>query len=115
MGRTGRAPRPRVAILVTAWDLLNAEEADAGPMEYLTREYPLFAGRIAHTESLDVAVFAVSVVGGDFADLQFRREFLADGEVARRGFVVTERSGRPEVVTDLTLPLEWVLSSEDGQ
>ena len=115
LGKAYPNRRARVAVLVTAWDRLNSEEAAAGPRAFLEREYPLFAGRIAHSERVDVAVFGVSVVGGDFADPNFRQEFMTDGHIGGRGCVVSERGGKIEETKDLTMPVDWVLSSEDGQ
>ena len=115
MGRAEGARRRRVAVLVTAWDLLNEEEAEAGPTGWLEREFPLFAGRILDVDGLDVAVFGVSVVGGDFADPEFRERFLAGDGIKRHGCVVRDRGGEIEQTSDLTMPVEWVLSSADGQ
>ena len=115
LGKAHRNRRARVAVLVTAWDRVNSEEAAAGPRAYLEKEYPLFAGRIADSERVDAAIFGVSVVGGDFADPEFRQEFLTDSHIGGRGFVVSERDGTVEETKDLTMPVDWVLSGEDGQ
>ena len=104
--------RPRVAVLVTAWDRVNNEEAAAGPRAFLERDFPLFAGRIANSRRVETGVFGVSVVGGDFdADPAFKQEFLAEGGIRGRGYVVTERDGKVKKTKDLTMPVDWVLSS----
>ena len=36
--------KSRVAVIVTAWDLLDDDRAAAGPRAYLEKEYPLFYG-----------------------------------------------------------------------
>ena len=114
LGTAYEGKRPRVAVLVTAWDLVNSEEAQAGPRAFLEREYPLLAGRITHSERVDATIFGVSIVGGDLdADPGFRQRYLTDEHM--RGSVVTEYEGRLEKTTDLTTPVAWVLASEDGQ
>jgi hypothetical protein len=100
--------RPRVAILVTAWDRLDAERAAAGPTAYLTAEYPLLAGRLRDISKFDVRVFGVSVVGGDFVDEEFKQIFFHT-DLKSAGFVVQERQGRIEKKQDLTLPVAWIV------
>ena len=100
--------KPRVAILVTAWDRLDADTAAMGPSVYLSNEYPLFAGRLADTSELDVKVFGVSIVGGDFDDKDFRQQFL-DGNMNAFGYVVHNISGKQCTEHDVTVPVAWVL------
>ena len=64
LGKALPEARRRVAVLVTAWDRLNQEEAAGGPRAFLAREYPLFGGWIDDTGRVDAEVFGVSVVGG---------------------------------------------------
>jgi len=104
---------PRVAIIVTAYDLLDPEMAELGPSRYLEREYPLFAGRLRDAKSLSTRTFGVSVVGGDLGiDEEFRSRFL-DGDVSKFGFIVTERNGAIERVSDITRPLAWLVRGDD--
>ena len=101
--------RPRVAVLVTAWDLLDRERKAAGPFSYIESEYPLFAGRIMNNEALDIKVFGTSVVGGDLErDDAFRAHFV-QGDLRSSGFVVTTNNGRSEESLDLTLPITWLI------
>ena len=103
--------RGRVAVMVTAWDLLNAEDAKPGPRAFLEREFPLFGGRIRASERVDIEVFGVSIVGGDLdTDVDFRQRFMERGDIDGCGVVVTERDGEMETTSDLTTPVEWVLS-----
>ena len=102
--------KPRVAILVTAWDLLDTQRAKLGPMAYLATEFPLLAGRLADMSKLNVQVFGMSIVGGDFIDQDFKQRFL-DGELNSFGYVVCEIDGRVQKDFDLTLPVAWVFNS----
>lgn len=98
---------PRVAVMITAWDLLDEETRAKGPRAYLEAEYPLFAGRLMDCVSLDVRCFGVSVVGGDFSDDAFKAEFF-EADVDEMGFVAFEKDGMHKE-TDLTLPVAWVV------
>ena len=109
LGKDVEVTRPRVAILITAWDILDNDQANLTPERFLAKEYPLVAGRIADTMALDVEVFGVSVVGGDFGDGDFRRSFL-DGTIDEFGYVVIGTDdGRSQRKLDLTIPVSWVL------
>ena len=111
LGKAHGDRRARVAIMVTAWDRLNCEEAKAGPRAFLEREFPLFAGRIANCRCVETEVFGVSIVGGDLdADAGFKQEFLTEGRLRGRGRVVCEREGKIDVSKDMTMPVDWVLS-----
>lgn len=103
--------KPRVAILVTAWDRLDAQCAGKGPTKYLAAEYPLFAGRIADISKLDIRVFGVSVVGGDFVDEAFTRQFFA-AELKTAGYIVQEDEGKIQKMHDVTLPVAWVVQGQ---
>jgi len=102
--------RPRVAILVTAWDRLDRETAAAGPTAYITTEYPLFAGRLKDMTKFDIRVFGVSVVGGDFLDEDFKKKFFTEN-LKTAGYIVEESQGRIETKQDLTLPVAWVVKA----
>lgn len=116
LGKAFDGRRPRVAVMVTAWDRLHKEEAEAGPSAFLAGEFPLFAGRIAHSQRIDATAFGVSVLGGDLdADPEFRQRFLMDGRMREHGCVVVEHDGSIEKTKDLTMPIDWVLASEDGR
>lgn len=104
--------RPRVAVLVTAWDLLDSEQRAAGPMAYLQKEFPLFWGRLQDCSTLDIATFGVSILGGDLsADSEFRSNFLGAVHLDDKGYVVRAREGVMQPVADTTLPLSWLLEA----
>lgn len=103
----------RVAILVTAWDRLDAETAAKGPNAYLAQHYPLFHGRLRRLNRLTAHVFGVSIVGGDFVDADFQKEYL-DGDPKAVGYVVHMDATSIKQVQDLTLPIAWVLEGSDS-
>lgn len=101
--------RPHVAVVVAAWDLLDAGVRAAGPMTYLRREFPLFAGRLADTGRLDVKLFGLSVVGGDLKDDEgFRNRFL-ERDITEQGWVVVEEDGSVRTDIDVMLPIAWAM------
>ena len=104
--------KPRLAVIVTAWDLLDNDRSTAGPESYLQREYPLFAGRLADLDRFDVTIFAMSILGGDpQADEGFRDELLDSGLKAA-GFVRFAHEGTVKEVSDVTLPIAWAIGSQ---
>jgi hypothetical protein len=104
--------KPRIAVLVTAWDLVDGVRSPAGPRAYLHEEYPLFAGRLADLDRFEVRVFAVSVFGGDpETDTKFRDELL-DSDFKTFGYVRYESDGKIVESSDLTLPVAWVIREQ---
>lgn len=103
--------KPRIAVIITAWDLLDNNRSAAGPRAYLQEEYPLFAGRLADLDRFDVAIFATSIVGGDLrADEEFRKELL-NSDFESVGFVRFDHDGAVKEVNDFTLPVAWVIGA----
>ena len=107
LGKDTGVERPRVGVLVSAWDIVDAARSSRGPRAYLEDEFPLFASRLAHTSVLDVRTFGLSVVSGDFGDDEFRTRFL-DGDIDEFGYVVTDPGAEPNR-DDVTTPIRWVL------
>ena len=101
--------KPRVAVIVTAWDLLDSERSKAGQVAYIEKEYPLFFGRIEHLEGFDVMVFGMSILGGDVkTDDRFRDHLLAS-DFQSSGYVVYCSDGQVKKKSDLTIPVAWAL------
>ncbi|MDQ0466241.1 hypothetical protein QO010_004034 [Caulobacter ginsengisoli] len=103
---------PKVAVVVTAWDLVDAQTAGRGPEAYLRKEYPLFSGRLADTGLLDIAVFGVSALGGDFADPAFKEKYFK-GQVT--GYVTTGAGKTQIVEPDITAPIAWIIAGDEDQ
>lgn len=100
--------KPRLAVLVTAWDLLDEEQSAAGPRAYLGKEYPLFAGRLADSRRCEIRVFGVSILGGDLkGDEEFREKFLESG-FDDAGYALFDEEAAVRRENDLTTPLAWV-------
>jgi hypothetical protein len=105
--------RPRLAIVVTAWDMLDAEAKEAGPLRYLEEQFPMFAGRLRTPGRFDVEVFGMSIVGGNLrgpANAHFR-ESLKRRELSEVGYTAVVRKGVVVEDPDVTLPLAWALGN----
>lgn len=101
--------RPRLSLIVTAWDLVDAGVFQQGPLAYLEREYPLVAGKLADLENLDVQIFGLSSVGGDLKhDPAFRQAFLEAGPDGQ-GWVSVADGGGWKKDFDITLPIAWAV------
>lgn len=100
--------KPRVAVVIAAWDKLDPSERASAPINYLDKQFPLFAGRLRDELDADVRVFGLSVVGGDLSEPAFRQRLLETG-VPGNGYVVVEHAGVVEEIKDVTLPIQWLL------
>ncbi len=102
---------PRLAVVVTAWDNLDAGAKAAGPTAYLRKEFPLFAGFLEDVDRLDVRVFGVSIVGGDLErDPAFKQSY--QGMImAEVGSVAFEKEGVWQVGLDVTMPVAWAIGA----
>lgn len=100
---------PRLSVVVAAWDLVDAQQFEQGPMAYIEREYPLVAGRLADINALDVQVFGLSVVGGDLKyDPEYRQAFLEEG-LDGQGWVAVQDGDTWRKDPDITLPVTWAV------
>ena len=103
--------KPRIAVIVTAWDLLDSDRSAAGPCAYLRKEYPLFAGRLADLDRFDVTIFAMSIFGGDPQADEVFRDNLLDSGLKSAGFVRFDHDGTVQEVSDITLPIAWAIGT----
>lgn len=102
--------RPRVSVVVSAWDLVDSGLFAKGPKAYLDREYPLFSGRLGDVERLDVRVFGLSVVGGDLKADAACRDAVQEHGLDGRGWVAVEDGDGNWIKDgDLTLPIAWII------
>lgn len=102
--------KPRVAVLVTAWDLLDVEGQLVAPEDYIREQFPLLSGRLRDVNDLEVRVFGVSILGGDLKeDPAFKAQFVQSASPHERGYVVISTAEGNLRVPDMTLPLAWAL------
>lgn len=102
--------KPRLAVVVSAWDLVGVDVFGRGPISYLEKEYPMLAGRIEDLSTLDVQVFGLSVVGGNLDEASFKQTFLEKG-IDGQGWVALHNAGTGAWTKDpdLTKPVAWAI------
>ena len=103
--------KPKIAVIVSAWDKMSEDDASKGPVDYLQNQFPLFAGNILDTRTADVKVFGTSILGGDFLDEVFRSEYLRS-DLDEHGYVIVEEEGVWKQVNDITIPITWLISHD---
>ncbi len=97
---------PRVAVIITAWDMLPPERAEEPPEAFLEREYPMVAGRIADEGRLEIGVFGVSATGADL-DLDDEKKKFQD-DPSRMAYSVVHDGGQTRK-DSLLAPIDWAL------
>ena len=102
--------KPRLAVVVSAWDLVGVDVFERGPLSYLEEEYPMLAGRLDDVSTLDVQVFGLSVVGGNLDEEGFKKTFLERG-IDGHGWVAIRAAdnGTWAADPDLTKPVAWAI------
>lgn len=104
--------KPKVAVIVTAWDLLYKDEAALGPRKYLENEFPMFAGKLEDIDTLDIKIYGSSIVGGDFLIPEFYDSFF-DKNIHETGYIAYLENGeKTEETNDITTPINWLLSQD---
>ena len=106
----GGSFRPRIGVVISAWDAVPNDQQPAGPVEYLADNFPMLHQFIqAHDEAFEFQVFGVTVVAGDLKnDEDFKNTYL-EGNPPDFGFVLHSLSGQLERSPDITLPIAWAL------
>jgi hypothetical protein len=110
LARRADGGRPRLAVVVSAWDLVGSDVFEKGPITYLEEEYPILAGRLDDLTTLDVQVFGLSVVGGNLDEEEFKKAFLEKG-IDGHGWVAIREAGTGtwRKDPDVTKPVAWAI------
>jgi hypothetical protein len=102
---------PRIGVVITAWDVVLADDPRATPLTYLKREHRLLHDFIVNVDAAaTLRVFGTSLYGEDLNDPEFRQR-LRTGDVPPQslGYVVQDREGEADSQSDLALPVTWAL------
>lgn len=111
--KLGRSVRPRIGVIITAWDDLDADAQVEGPMEHLRNEHKLLFDFITNNrDRMDIEVFGVTLFGGDLNNAEFADRLVDAGDPRKNGAVAHELAGQVEVSPDLMLPIVWALRVE---
>lgn len=103
--------KPRLSVVVSAWDRVDQATFQLGATAYLAKEYPLFAGRLEDCTALDMRVFGLSVVGGDLKDDAVFRDLFLESGLDEHGWVAVQdpKTGTWSKHPDITLPVTWLV------
>jgi len=108
--RVGRSFRPRVGIIISAWDLAPLEQQARDPRIFLRDNYPLLHQYLETNRDLfDFNVFAVSIVGFDLNHPEEGQIDLYLEDPYASGYVVWSDGVAFKRDDDLTLPIAWAL------
>lgn len=112
LGKDLGGGRPRVSVVVAAWDSLPENETEGGPLGYIERNYPMFGGRLSDHGRLDTKAFGTSITGGDLKTDAHKEAFLLSS-ADKEGYVVYQGSdGNLVKREDLTIPVAWAVGVE---
>jgi len=105
----GGAFNPRIGIVISAWDMVPADQQASGPGAWLKANFPmLYQFVMANRDAFEFEIFGVSVVSGDLQDPEFRKKYLG-GNPDDFGSVVHQLTGALQPSQDICLPAAWAL------
>lgn len=108
--RVGGSYKPKIGIVVSAWDLAPNDQKVGGPEAWVRSNLPLLSQFVrANDDEFEFAYFGVSVASGDFQkDPEYKKTYL-QGDPRKAGDVVCDLTGTVETSADATLPVAWAL------
>ena len=108
--RVNGSYKPRVGIVVAAWDLAPNDQKQAGAAAWVRSNLPMLAQFVETNDDIfEFEYFGVSVASGDFdADPEFKASYLNDNPRGA-GEVTHSLGGVNETSADSTLPVAWAL------
>jgi hypothetical protein len=105
--------RPRVGIVVAAWDSLPPEQQEATPNQWLESNFPLLAHFLdSNSDDYAFETFGISIVGGDLKNNAAFRKAYRDGDPSKAGYVVIDVNGKGVQHPDITIPVAWAMGLE---
>lgn len=100
------ARKVRVAVVISAWDLVEKASFTGTPHEYLAREMPLLRQFLeSNDDRLEHTVFGVSAQGGDITVDEQKKALLDLDDALKRIRVLHGH----EAGQDITKPIAWLL------
>ena len=105
-----QAGRPRVGIVVTAWDCV-ASDFQGGPSEWIQENMPLLHQFcVTNKDVFDFSFFGSSIFAGDPANDPDFADELAHADPRTKGYVRYSAANRES--GDFTIPIAWSLGWE---
>ncbi len=106
--RHSKIQRLRVGIVISAWDLVPADQQHLAPGHYIAQNFPLLSQfMLSNDRDYEFASFGSSIVGEDFNQVPGFRDTFLQGKVTEFGYVVHELGGVLTRSADHTLPIAW--------
>lgn len=100
------ARKMRMAVVISAWDLVEKASFTGTPHEYLKRELPLLRQFLdSNDDRLEHTVFGVSAQGGDITVEEQKNALLGFDDALKRIKVLHGS----ESSRDITRPIAWLL------
>jgi double-GTPase-like protein len=111
--RVGGGFRPRIGVIVSAWDQVPADQQSLGPTRWITDNLPMLGHFLkSNQDRIDSRVFGFSVVGGDLKNEPGFKDQYLRSDISQAGYVVVESSVGIRRNSDLAIPLTWALGIE---
>jgi len=104
------AYRPRVGIVVSAWDLAPDDQKPFGPEQWVKSNLPLLYQFVrTNGHDFDFAYFGVSVTGGDSEGQTGLKPKHQESDPRGVGEVAYSVEGALQSSDDVTLPVAWAM------
>ena len=110
----GERPQPdqlRIAVVLSAWDAVEAAWHGRSPADYASQHVHLLVDFLwSNFHAHDVMYFGLSSTGGDLRDERHRERYRERDPAKAGGFVTwSDVSGQVQRSDDLALPIRWAL------
>ena len=102
--------RPRIGIVIAAWDLVPDDQKELDPDHYLKNNFPMLNQFVkANYDEFEFATFGISITGGDLNDAAgFKKEFL-QSDPRKAGYVYHKVNQSFSKANDITIPAAWAI------
>jgi hypothetical protein len=108
--KVGGTFKPKLGVVVSAWDAVPEDQREQGPDAYVEMNYPLLKQFLdSNADQFEVGFFGVSIVGGDLKDVDGFRNTYLDSGINNSGYVVYRSDSIMKGTKDLTYPVAWAL------
>ncbi len=102
--------RPRVGIVISAWDAVPIDQQNIQPAEYVKDNFPLLHQYIeTNSDDFDFQFFGVSIVSGDLANDDDFKRLYSNGNPHDFGYVIHSLGESLDKSQDITLPVAWAM------
>lgn len=102
-------PLSKIAIIISAWDVITGAGPNIQPIQWLAREFPLVCQYLdTNRECFDYQVFGISAQGGEIKSELSRDRLAEKMEASTR--IICAYDGK--INHDITCPVFWLMSRD---